>query len=142
MLVKSELILKVQMLSGKFVCFSALHLTIIDRNVEVLKFFLKLLVISANKELLNLTNRNKEGIMHLALQHNHSFVEYLLHFQPDLSLLDISGNTVLHIAIRSHCPSQLLDLLLRYGKKLNLNIDAENYGKWSCYTCFSLCIYY
>lgn len=79
-------------------------------------------------ELVNMHNRRGQTALHLAVEcHNQLAVEHLLYTKADITIQDLEGNTVFHVAFLENAPQAILKLLCMV-KNANDCINTINYG--------------
>lgn len=103
-----------------------------QNNLEAATFFLKLLIMYQELQLVNMRNGYCQTPLQLAvLCHNQLLVEYLMRSTATVKVAGDRGNTALHNAVEENVSVKILETLLqdRDYEKVTDFIDEANNGK-------------
>lgn len=119
------------------ICVKSEDLKMMDRLWEILhKFQLY--------DLLNVQNYNRETCAHLASAMNKpKILMALIMYGSDVNVVDVDGNTALHIAIQEkndECTAMILSIDSdKWGKKINIDLNLENYNGYTVLHLAAMC---
>nr|WMZ41593.1 relish-2 protein [Altica viridicyanea] len=114
---------------GKDDTTNALHVSIMQRDIDATLLLLKIIVYYRQFDLLEKYNNDKQTALHLAvLCHNEQMVNSLLLCKAKISALDANLNTPLHLAALINGSVYMFEMLLRTREceKMEDFINLEN----------------
>lgn len=119
------------------ICVKSEDLKMMDRLWEILhKFQLY--------DLLNVQNHNRETCAHLASAINKpKILMALIMYGSDVNVVDVDGNTALHIAIQEkndECAAMILSIDSdKWGEKINIDLNIANYNGYTVLHLAAMC---